>query len=172
MKSYSRFLTIPAFLFASVLLVLGVAAVSPCRAAIPRAESDAERHVLEQLQRGAEADLQKEFPSAKFSLDKRRLRGEFLKELFTNRDPRLQFPRGINIRHAAISGEFDLSGAEIPYDVTMSDCIFDAFLELSNSHFGKNLLFVSDIFGRGVVFDRGTVEQNFRAVDCNLSRRC
>ena len=57
MKSCSRFLTIPALLFASILLVIVGAVISPCRAAIPNAESDAERYVLDQLQRGAEADL-------------------------------------------------------------------------------------------------------------------
>src|SRR5687767_11179932 len=130
MKTILRSVSPPAF--GSLLLLLGALVVihfgafklraqtaDPSKAqsastqqTAPQPQTDGERFVLDQLQRGEEPDLEKQFPPDKYPKEVRELRGEFLKTLFTNKDERLKFPRGIHIYRAIIVGELDLRRAE------------------------------------------------------------
>lgn len=126
-------------------------------------KSEAEQYVFDQLQLGPTVDLEKRFPA-----EKRQLRAEFLRALFTSRDPRLPLPRGIDIRNALIVGGVDLRSAEIPHDIEMSDCVFDSVAEFSGSHFAKGLTLTGVTFKSGFYFVDVSVEHVFNAFGSNF----
>src|SRR5687767_12135508 len=104
MKTILRSVSPPAF--GSALLLLGALVIihlcafklraqtaDPSKAqsastqqSAPQPQTDGERFVLDQLLRGEEPDLEKQFPADKYPEELRQLRGEFLKTLFANKD--------------------------------------------------------------------------------------
>lgn len=168
MTSHSRLLTIRTLLFSGLLLVTGSAANGPCRAAIPQAKSDAELYVLEQVKNFQPADLNEKFPSS--SEAQRRLRGEFLKELLTNRDP--GDTPVISISHAVIVDRVDLAGAEIEYGVFLNDCVFENLLEFNGTHFTKSLHIINTerVRSPGILLNAAIIDQNFMAVNCHFDK--
>src|ERR1043165_788270 len=107
MNSQPNFLRIATPAIASLVLIIAVGAIRSVFATPPLAQSDAERFVLKQVQKGFGADLEREFPDEKFPEekfpDKRKLRASFVAQLLNNRDPLLQVPHGISISHALIA---------------------------------------------------------------------
>src|SRR5712692_10091087 len=87
MKFQRHFLRIATLPIASILFIIGVAAYHPVCASGLQAESDAERYVLEQIQKGDRyADLDAKFPSKSFPEKMRQLRGSFIAALLVSRD--------------------------------------------------------------------------------------
>lgn len=151
----------------SLLLILSGAAYKQASAQVSP-ESDAERYVLEQLRNGKRADLGEKFPDASFSRDYRQLRGAFLKQLFTNRDPQLEFPSGIDITGAVVPDKFELNGAEVPHDIYIVKSTFDKFVDFSESHFAGGVVFIGATFTLGMAFNQGAVDRNLAMLTCNF----
>jgi hypothetical protein len=170
MESHSRFITVRSLLFASMLLVFSAAAISPCRASVPQAASDAERYVLEQLQKGEPADLEDKFPEDEFPESKRKLSSSFIEELLTDRSLHIR-PFGIWIENATITGELYLAGQEIPHDVYLGQCTFENFVNLFDDHFARSLNFRNDEFKEGGTFYGTTVGSDFLATSCIFYKR-
>lgn len=161
---FPRFATLP---IATLLLVIATAALHPVSAATkPRAESDAERYVLEQVQKGENADLRNKFPVNSFPASKREVRGPFLATLLANLKTQ---PRGFSLGDAVITGDLDLIGQEIPYDVEIYDCTFNGVVDFTNSQFGKGLTLINTRFNDEVRFDNGSIGFDFILVDCWFS---
>jgi hypothetical protein len=172
----------------SLLFLFGCSAFYPGRAAVrkaeaktivttesrtnPKPQSEAEQYILDQLKRGLKADLSSAFHQKEITPEMLEVRAEFLKALFTNRDPLLQFPQGINIAHAKIIGEVKLIGAEVPYDITISDCPFEASVRLDGSHFAGNLELIGARFAPSSTFslNEAIVDGDFRASNCTFQR--
>jgi hypothetical protein len=156
---------------ASMILIIAAAALQPVCATELKAESAAERYVLDQVQNGGHADLERKFPADQFPDSMRELRGSFIAALLTNRDARLKIPpHGVSIEHAIITGVFDLIGEEIPYDVSIVDSIFKAFVNFSGSHFARGLEFKIDKFEQGVSLSRATIDYDLFVSGCRFSR--
>jgi hypothetical protein len=85
MKLQSDFLRIATLPTLSLLLIISGAARQPVCANGLKAESEAERYVLQQFKKGKYADLESEFPSYHFPADKRKVRGIFITALLTDR---------------------------------------------------------------------------------------
>jgi hypothetical protein len=160
--NFLRLATLP---LASLLLIIAAAAFSPVCATKPQPNSDAERYVLEQVQKGKDADLGSKFPD-----DSRELRGSFVAALLTNRNANLKIlPHGISIKGAVITGGLDMEGAEIPFDLSMEGCTFDKLVDLRDGHFARSLVFVNTQFSQGIKLDGTTVDFDFKAMACSFS---
>lgn len=68
------------------------------------------------------------------------IRAAFLKQLMIDGfDGFKAHHHGVRLRNAVICGPLDLRAAVIPHDVLLSSCIFEASINLRDSHFKKNL---------------------------------
>ncbi len=126
-----RFAILP---MASLLFVIGVAALSPVGADTPQAESEAERYVRETVEKGEVAVLGKNKPDSQ-----RGLSASFVANLLTSRDARLSGPHGVSILGAVITGDLNLRDQDIPNNVVMDNCTFENGVDLNGSHFAKSL---------------------------------
>ncbi|MDX6527997.1 MAG: hypothetical protein QOH41_287 [Blastocatellia bacterium] len=133
MKFQSHLLRIVTLSITSLLFVIALAAFSPVSADTPQAESAAERFVREQVEKGEVAVLAKNKPDSE-----RRLSASFVAKLLISRDARLSNPHGVSILGAVITGDLNLRDLDIPNNVFMDDCTFDA-VDLHGSHFAKSL---------------------------------
>lgn len=133
MKFQSHLLRIVTLSIASLLFVIALAAFSPVSADTPQAESDTERFVREQVEKGKVAVFDKNKPD-----NQRRLSASFVAKLLTSRDARFNNPHGVSILGAVITGDLNLRDMDIPNNVIMGDCTFDT-VDLNGSHFAKTL---------------------------------
>lgn len=169
MKFLQHFLLIATLLIANLLFIIATAVHRPVFAAELKAESDAERYVLEQVQKGGYADLETKFPVKSFPENTRRLRGSFIAGLLAGRDVGLEtHGQEIKIANAVITGQLDLTNREIPYGVYLDTCRFDDEVILRGSHFAKGLAISNSTFEGNVDFSRGTIE-DFGAGDCRFA---
>lgn len=166
-----HFLRTSTLLIVSLPLIIAVAALHPTYAAELQAESEAERYVLEQLQKGKEADLEEKFPTDRFPRNHRELSASFIAKLLTSHDAKLKIHRnGVRIKHAHITGDIDLTSQEIPYDVTLSGCTFEGFVDFSKSHFARNLALEDTKFSGGVFFFGAIIDSDFLSKGCSFSK--
>ncbi len=156
------FLRIATLTIASILLITGAAAVCSVCARPRQEQSAAEHYVLQRLQRGLPADLE-EFSGS------HKLNASFIAGLLTGHNLELKtHPQKISIWNAVITGELDLSGQEIPYDVFLRHCRFENGVNLRGSHFARILYISSSTFDGVVDFGTATIESDLYAVDCRF----
>jgi hypothetical protein len=167
MKIQPHFLRL-ATLSASLLLIIGAAALSPVCATAEQDEAKAEQSVRLQIQNGEVADLnvlfpEEDFPKDKFP-DKRRLAASFIVELLTSHDGTLRVdPHGLWIVNAVITGELDLINQEIPYEVSLINCVFEDDVDLTDSHFAKAFSLTGSTFKHSIDFSGVNVDSDFDA---------
>jgi hypothetical protein len=102
--------------------------------------SAAEAYVLQQIAKGAEADLN-QIPSGMQPNPRTTvLRGEFIKRILTvTAGQYVVTPHGVQIRNADIDDDVDLKNREAPYDVQLIECHFYGFVDFTGSHFRRGL---------------------------------
>jgi hypothetical protein len=111
----------------------------------------AETAVLNQVALGKEADLQ---PFAQ-GADQRRgeISAEFLVSLLVNEDKKfIVTPAGIMIKNAVIRNQFNLDNRTIPYNMTLTNCLFQDDASFRMSDFQQSLTIKDSIFAREVNF--------------------
>lgn len=95
-----------------------------------------EQWVLEQVQAGQEANLQKRFGAPV------KLRAAFLEKLLCGGFEKFRIPRtGVQISHAVVEESLDLSFADINHYTRLAHCYFMDAVNLQHSHFSKPLCF-------------------------------
>jgi hypothetical protein len=159
MKFLPRFLRCVALPFAILLLIIGSATLRPVRATSLKAQSAAERYVLEQEQEGEGAPLEDRFPPKKFPTTARELRGSFVAALLTS-DVSSKSDR-VAIAGAVITGDIDLRDQEILREVYIIKCTFEGRVEFDHSHFAKRFAFTWCEFKQRVSFDEATIDFDF-----------
>ena len=151
----------------SLLTLLAAGAFTLCHADALQPQSDAERYVLECVQNGQAADLAERFPGDD-AKPLRQVRGEFLKQLLTTRDPKSTTPAIISITKAVVPDEFDLKGADVPYDVFFLECEFQGNLAFDNSHFRKSLQLIGSNSKLRIKMNQATVDQSVYVANYDL----
>lgn len=115
--------------------------------------SPQEEFILEQVEKGQEADLEKEFGPEE---DRRRVRAGFLEALLTAGFQKpFEFQvhrRGIFFLRAVIAEPLDLENAEIASAVGLIGCVFKDRVNFRNSHCQRNLLLNDTEFRSRAVF--------------------
>jgi len=166
MKLLPHFRRITTLTTASILLCIGAASLHPVCGTTSPAESDAERLVLDKIQKGEVADLNRLGESP----DKRSLSASFIERLLTSRDPELRIhTHGVWIQNAVVTGKLNLVDKEILHDVYLGFCDFKEEFNLTASHFPKGLDLSNSTFERGSVFADATIGSDFVAPDCTFA---
>lgn len=173
MKFQPHFLRSATLSIASLLLIVAVAALLPVCATTSQGESEAERSVLLQLQKG---EIAKPFcstvPEAKCKLS-----AAFIVKLLTGgyeqvridphgswlRSDWLTHPNGISIGGAVIAGNLKLINQEVPYDIYFWNCTFEGYVDLTDSRFAKRLFFTGSKFKGEVTFAGATIGLDLHA---------
>src|SRR5258707_7682839 len=148
--------------FSLLFVVIGVQ--TP---AFSQERTKAERYVLAKAQAGEAADLKTEFPDER----DRKLSGDFIKELLTNPNNRLEISsHGITIWEAVITDEIDLINDTVPNDITLSSCIFEGEFNATQSHFLRTLDLTGSTFKNKVDFENAAIEFDFKTENCHYDR--
>lgn len=141
----------PVAFLLSILLIISTSALGHVALAAlamsPNCETNTERWVRSQLRAGEEADLlkreEKEDPAS------RMLSASCLEDLLSNRPhTETDYPRGVRIKGAIVTGEIDLQTMVIPYHT-----------ELVDIEFNGDAVFSSSIFRRGLSLRRSTFKK-------------
>ena len=104
----------------------------------------AEEWVVTQTRAGEIADLSKQFPDKE---NKRRLSAHFLEELLTGALPGMKLHRhGVRIIGAIIDEPVDLENAQIPCEVWLEHCQFNASANFNGANFAGTLSFENSTF--------------------------
>lgn len=149
---------------ASILLIVGAAALRPVSADEPEDKTKAEIYVQKQVDNGDQADLRREFPGE----DEIPLSGSFLRQLLIRSNADRTHPRLVWITGATITGKLDLSYQEIPYDVGLSDCTFTDGVSFYKSNFQRTLDLSNSIFKSDFDFKEATVALDLIAEECTF----
>lgn len=164
MKFQPHFLRITTLPTAGLLLIIWCSANGPVWAKGLKAESDAERYVLEQVKKGEVADLTERSRYTNTSRVTKVVRASFIAALLTNRDARFKIhPHEIQIYGVVIAGNLDLHSEEIPYNVDIQNCIFQGPVNFIGSKFAKNLVLSFSTFEQGASLDDATIDSDFIA---------
>jgi hypothetical protein len=117
--------------------------------------SQAENWVVQQVAKGQEADLKKQFPDEK----DRKLSAHFLEQLLTGELPGLKLDRhGVRILWAVVDGPIDLSNAEIPCEVDLKACQFKDRVNFNFAHFKAGVSFYQGTFKEKAGFNTMKVD--------------
>jgi hypothetical protein len=104
-----------------------------------------EEWVVTQTRAGEIADLSKQFPDEE--KDKRKLSAHFLEELLTGALPGIKLHRhGVRIIGATIDEPVDLENAQIPCEVWLEHCQFNASANFTGASFAGTISFENSAF--------------------------
>lgn len=128
-----------------------------------------EKYVLEQVVAGKSADLRQQFGEGTNSV----LRGAFVEALLCRSGTNIH-RNGVDIDHAVIRDAINLRNATVGYEVSFSECTFEAEVNLSLTAFEKTVSLTGCTFrapvnfsamkvGRIATFDRTTFESEVKA---------
>jgi hypothetical protein len=111
----------------------------------PREFTAAERWVVAQVNAGEIADLSKQFPDKE--KDKRKLSAHFLEQLLTGALPGIKLHRhGVRIIGATIDEPVDLENAQIPCEVWLEHCQFNASANFNGANSQGTVSFENSAF--------------------------
>jgi len=111
-----------------------------------------EQWVVTQTSGGEIADLSKQFPDKE--TDKRKLSAHFLEELLTGALPGIKLHRhGVRIIGAIIDEPVDLENAQIPCEVWLEHCQFNASANFNGANFAGTVSFENSMFKAEAVFN-------------------
>jgi uncharacterized protein YjbI with pentapeptide repeats len=142
-------------LAASLIIISASAAASP-----PSTEklSAAEKWVVAQVTAGKTADLSKQFPEEK----DRKLSTQFLQSLLTGAP---LHRHGVRINWAIIDEPIELENAQIPSEVRLLDCRFNARVTFISARFAGNVSFRESTFEADATFSSMKVSNSAYFID-------
>jgi uncharacterized protein YjbI with pentapeptide repeats len=112
--------------------------------------SPAEQWVIAQATVGETADLGKQFPEE----EDRQLSADFLETLLMGTRPDVKLHRhGVLIKGACIDEPIDLENAQIPCDVSLDHCQFNASTNFNGGSFAGTISFANSAFKADATFD-------------------
>ena len=110
----------------------------------------AEKWIFAQVKAGEIADLSKQFPDE----DKRKLSAHFLEDLLMGMLPGIKLHRhGVRISGAIIDEPVDLENAQIPCEVWLEHCQFNANATFNGANFAGTISFENSAFKADAAFD-------------------
>jgi hypothetical protein len=132
------------------LITASVAAAAAKTQNASRWLSPAEEWVVTQTTAGEVADLSKQFPEK----DKRKLSAHFLEELLTGALPGVKLHRhGVRIIGATFDEPVDLENAQIPCEVWLEHCQFNASAAFNGASFAGTVSFENSVFNADAGFN-------------------
>ena len=112
----------------------------------------AEKWIVAQVRAGEIADLSKQFPDKE--KDKRKLSAHFLEALLTGTLPDVKpHPHGVRIIGAIIDEPVDLENAQIPCEVWLEHCQFNASTNFNGGSFAGTISFENSAFKEDASFN-------------------
>ena len=134
--------------FSAICLAASLTIVYPSTGVAKRGAGElnaTEQWVVMQTRAGEIADLSKQFPDKE--KDKRKLSAHFLEELLMGALPGIKLHRhGVRIIGATIDEPVDLENAQIPCELWLEHCQFNASADFNSANFAGTVSFENSAF--------------------------